>query len=708
MSKKKKLLNLRIDKKVLEELNSVHFDHKDNLLAKEHHGKYLMTTLSKKSRKRTSRIYLSYKPHKEYFELRKKRGEALQGILARPNNLHLLDRFPQHEQFIHSVITIAIPNVMSEHLTEDFLRGFGICLLIFDYLKINLTYINELTNKIQKKAIENIHKVSKFKNDRNMLRYFFGTIEIYVDGFIAMDIPNTSNIDQSIEAYASSVIYQMDYYARKELKRLKERHLEYKGWIEELNKKELFTLENLACTYYNPNQKSRAFQQQINRISKILHNTDLKSWESQKNGQFTYASDEQKQQHHNLLKLSSTGIDIEIINENMFALWMKTIHPNWPFDQTVNKKYKEIYMHDKSFRHANMNKINLDYHEFESRIYPGFHEIYPLILLLLIREGLNSEVLQEWKITKTNEGYKLGDQSAFATVIDAEKTRANSIITTTISKDSEQTQYIEFYTQWLSDIYDHSNDEYFFQHTSRGSKILSWRDGISFEHMNRTEKSFYKKYEIYDLNDKRILRVNHKKIRVSSNYLDYLRGLNEFERQLKKAHKSIDTQKKYENSKEWEDQVMLKISKTQNQFVAFFRGKFLKSTEKIEKLFEGLLADCSNPTSPDYPGHRSLKSNEACTDWFKCLSGCTKANVMKHIHGPAIVAWKLYIEKQEELLFRTEDWEKEYLHEHEAAKSALEGFNENEMQFATENAHLYADIVKIKFAKKVKLNEKIS
>lgn len=704
--KKKKLIHLEFDKNVLKERNSIHLDHKDTLLAKEHFGQYLITTLSKKSRKRTSRIYLAYKPHKEYFEHRKQKGESLQGVAAQPNKLHLLDRFPQHIEFIRNVITTAVPNIMSYHLTEDFLRGLGTCLLVFDHLKISLKSIDELTNKIQKKVIENISKVSKVKNDRNMLRYFFGTIEKYVEGFTAMDIPKTSSIDQSIEAYASSVIYQMDYYARKELKRLKKQHLEYKEWIKELDKKELFSLENLACTYHNPTQKNRAFKHQINRISKTLHNTDLKSWESQENGKFTYISEKQKQQHQNLLGISKKGIDIEIKDEKMFALWMKTIHPNWPFDQTVDEKFREIYTHDASFRHANLKKVNLNYHEFESRIYPGFHEIYPLILLLLIREGINSEVLQDWKVSKTTNGYKLGDQSPFAIIIDAEKTRSNSIITATISKDSEQAKYIEFYTQWLSDIYDKSDDNSFFQHTSVGSKILTWRSDTSFHHMSRNENSFYNKYKIFDIDGERILHVNHKKIRVSSNYIDYLRGLSEFERQLKKGHESIDTQKKYENSKEWYHQFMQKISKTQNQFVAFFRGQSLESTHRIEGLFEGPLCDCSDPTSPDYPGHKPLKSDEVCTDWFKCLTGCTKAIVIKHIHGPAIVAWIKYLKAQEKEFFRTEDWDKEYLHDLDAAKSALVGFNESQIKLATENAHHYKDLVKIKFAKKVKITEK--
>jgi len=703
MAKKKKLIHLEIDKNILEESNTVHFDHKDTLLAKEHLGQYLVTTLPKKSRKRTNRVYLSYKPHKEYFEQRKDRGEVLQGISAKPNDLHLYDRFPEHTQFIRNVIEIAVPDIMSYYLTEDFLRGFGICLLIFDHLNISLQTIDELTNTIQRKVIENISKVTKVENNRSMLRYFFGTIEQYVEDFIALDIPGTTSIDPSIEAYPSSVIYQMDYYARKELERLKKRHLEYKSWIEELDKKELFVLENLACTYYNLDQTSRAFKQQINRISKSLHNTDLKSWKSQDKGKFTYISNKQKQQHQNLLKLSKKGIDIEIKDEKMFALWMKTIHPDWPFDQTVNKKYKEIYTHNDSFRLSNMKKINLNYHEFESRIYPGFHEIYPLILLLLIREGNNSEVLEDWKVTKTDDRYILGDQSPFAIIIDAEKTRSNSIITTTISKDSVQAKYIEFYSQWLSDVYNRSNENYFFQYISRGSKILTWRANSSFEHMKRTEKSFYKNYEIFNIDGERIFHVNHKRIRVTSNYMDYLRGLSEFERQLKKGHESIDTQKKYENSKEWFEQIMLKISKTQNQLVALFRGQSLESTSKIEGLFEGPLCDCSDPTSPDYPGHKPLKSDEVCTDWSKCLSGCTKARVNKHIHGPAIVAWIEYLEAQEKEFFRTEDWEKEYLHERDAAKSALIGFNEEQLQFAQENAHLYKDLVKMKFTKKVKL-----
>lgn len=704
---KKRLVQLQIDKKISNE-KSVHFDYKDNLLAKKHKGKYLMTSLPQKSRKLTSRIYLAYEAQKEYFQERKRRGEKLQGVNIKPNNLHLLNQFPEHIQFINSCIKTSIPNLMTAHLTQDFLRGLRVCLLIFDYLDIKIKNIGELTNRIQKKVIENISKVCKFKNDRLMLRYFFGKVESHVHGFVPLDIPKTSFRDQSIEAYPSSIIYQMDFYARKELDRLKERRLEYIQWIKELNNKELFSLENLACTYYNPNQTNKAFTQQINLISKTLFKTDLKSWESKQKGKFTYTSNQQRYQHLNLLKLSQEGIDLEVKDERMFCLWMKTIHPNWPFDQTVDEKYRKLYTNEKSFRISHMKKINLNYYDFESRIYPGFNEIYPLILLLLIREGLNSETLQDWKITKTNEGYKLGDESPFAIIVDAEKTRSNSIITTTISKESDQAKYIEFYLKWLADIYERSYEKYFFQYIARGTKIRSWLGVELFGGMKRSKYSFYKKNELFDIDGKRMLQINHQKIRVNNNYIDYLRGLSEFERQLKKGHKSIDTQKKYENSKEWNDQVMLKISKTQNQYESFFRGHTSGSTSKIEGLFEGPLCDCSDPTSPDYPGHKPLKSDEVCTDWAKCLTGCTKATVIKHIHGPAIVAWIEYLEAQEKLFFRTEDWEKEYLLERDAAKSALIGFNEDQLQFARENAHHYKDLVKMKFTKKVKLTKKVS
>lgn len=703
---RKKLKFIQTEHKNPDNQFLIHYDHKDNLFAKEHMGQYLIVTLSKKSRKSTSRVYLSYKPHKEYFEYRRKSGKVLPGSRVKPNNLHLLDRFPKHNQFIHNVINTAVPHVISVHLTEDFLRGFSIFLLVLDYLHITLTNINEITNEIQKKVIENLHKVLKYKNDRSMVRYFFGTIEIYVENFIAIDIAKASNIDKSIEAYPSSVIYQMDYYARKELKRLKKRHLEYKEWIKELEAKELFSIENLAHTYYNPKQKNRGFKKLINHISTVLHGENLKCWRRVEHGKYYYSNRNYEHKHLELLNISKNGKDLTIKNEKMFALWMKTIHPNWPFDHKVDKKYKKIYTNDNSFYNNNLNKSNINYHDFESRLYPGFHEIYPLILLLHIREGINSEVLQEWKVTKTDDKYKLGDQSTFAIVIDAVKSRANSIITTTISKNSEQAQYLKFYSQWITNLFETSNDNYFFQYISRGNKILSWRDNAPFSRMIRSEKSFYSRYKIYDINNKRISSVNHQKIRVSSNYMDYLRGLTEFERQLKKGHRNINTQQKYENSKEWDDQILLKLSKTQNQYVSFFRGQTLESTKKIEKLFDGILCDCSNPSSPDYYGHKSLKSNEACTDWFKCLTGCTKANVIKSIHGPAIVAWKKYMEEQQEKFFRIEDWEKEYLLDYEAAISVLEGFNENEIKSAIENSHSYADVVKMKFSKKVKLTKK--
>lgn len=70
----------------------------------------------------------------------------------------------------------------------------------------------------------------------------------------------------------------------------------------------------------------------------------------------------------------------------------------------------------------------------------------------MIREGINAEVLRNWKVKKNKENqYTIGDRTPISLVIDAiKKNRSNSIISTIISNDSEQLKYIEFYLKWLT------------------------------------------------------------------------------------------------------------------------------------------------------------------------------------------------------------------------------------------------------------------
>ena len=82
----------------------------------------------------------------------------------------------------------------------------------------------------------------------------------------------------------------------------------------------------------------------------------------------------------------------------------------------------------------------------------------------MIREGINAEVLRNWKVKKNKENeYTIGDRTPISLIIDAVKNRSNSIISTIISNDSEQLKYIEFYLKWLTPLYDFSNKTNFFQ-----------------------------------------------------------------------------------------------------------------------------------------------------------------------------------------------------------------------------------------------------
>ena len=344
--------------------------------------------------------------------------------------------------------------------------------------------------------------------------------------------------------------------------------------------------------------------------------------------------------------------------------------------------------------------------EFQHQIYPSFHEIYPLLLFILVREGLNLEVIRSWKVHKIKDGtYRLGDDAGVATIIQGIKNRSNDVIWTPIKRDSILEQYIEFYLDWLTSIYEITGTKHFFQFRPTGnkSKFDYFRNRNIFRAAQEKENWFFKRYKITMPNGDRVETIDHRQPRVNKQFDDYLKDLDEFERQKKRNHKNIDTQIHYDNMDERKVVKRHKMAKALDLAEGIFKGKVKANNNHKAIIFEGPFADCKDPKSPDYPGYQKLREDEVCSDWFMCLCMCSKSIVDPKIHGPAIYAWREYMEEEKTRLL-DEHWEKEYGLQYAGAVEVIDTvIPEIYKSYCEENMSKFREFVRMHFKRKRKI-----
>lgn len=171
-----------------------------------------------------------------------------------------------------------------------------------------------------------------------------------------------------------------------------------------------------------------------------------------------------------------------------------------------------------------------------------------------------------------------------------------------------------------------------------------------------------------------------------------MHGLTEYERQLKKGHKYINTQTSYENCTEFKEGKLHKITKTQHKLVGIFSGKIMIDDDPKMYIFHGPLANCQDPKQPTFFNAPS-QNDEICSDWFKCLTRCNQSCVIPKIHGPVIFAWIQYM-KEEKKFSCEADWEKEYLVDYQAALNTTENFTTIEKEYALQEMVHYSMFVR--------------
>jgi len=321
----------------------------------------------------------------------------------------------------------------------------------------------------------------------------------------------------------------------------------------------------------------------------------------------------------------------------------------------------------------------------------------------MIRTNLNSDVLRLWNVDCINNIYTLGIQTGIGIRIDAVKHRGNTYQSKVIPNDSFDKKAIDFYLDWLQPVFKQSQSKLFFQYVNsiKDKVINEWKSGRTFTKISESKRSLFQKYEVRDDDGNRILKIDHRQLRATGNYINYLKGKSEYERQMNLGHQNIETQKNYINSDEWKNKDRHKILKSQEVIVKITRGETVET--EFGKKFNALLANCAEPRSPDYPSAPTLRKNEICSDWLKCLTQCTKSTVIPKVHGSAIFAWKNFMEEQKKMFVSLEFWDKEYGMDYEAACKVLDGFSEDELVSARENAEKYRNLVSQRFKKTIKV-----
>lgn len=687
-------------------------DSEDVLLAEEHSGFYIITIQSHATKYQANRQYMSLDKKLEYYNKRLERGDNLFRELPQASTLDIMDIYPEDTDIIRIILGKIIEDPLGESTVKEILSGMSIFFKCLKNLNKKLDSIEEINNELQILIYkEYIALPDKVKSDHRRIRNFFGRLEDVIPGFIATNPPEICPESEPIKALHTSIIYQLDMYAREDINIIIEGVTEYNEWMDELETIDLFSLENLAKTYYSRKGiESVGFNRVLRKVCLAVHNIDLRQWEKEyKKDKYTYKNDKQKRTHLSLIKKAKNGINIEITSEKMFAFWHKSFYPKYPYVTTLDTIFNSIDF-AVTFRTRQYSRLfNKSIDSFLRRIRPTLHDIYPLLLLLLIREGVNSEVLFSWKVNKDEKGkYSIGDTLPSMLIIEGLKKRANSVQVVAMQNQSVQKRYIDFYLKWLTPLYNHSKTNHFFQYIKKmkeqSQDPTAFWTTVLFHSSSKSDDHFYKRYKIYDINNERVNNIDHRRIRASSNYGDYLKGLSEFERQYKKGHRDIDMQIHYENNIEWSNQKKHNIARSQDLIVSVFKGEITRDNHRVGELFEGILANCKSPEDPTYSGAVKLKDNEVCTDFFKCLTQCDKSVVIPKIHGEMIYAWINFMDEAKKLYFlRDSDWEKEYRLDYDAAKSATEGFTEEEENYAKERAFKHKDVVRRKFSKRAKI-----
>ena len=682
----------------------IHFDFNDNLFADDHYNYYLMCSLGKNSTLKNPRKYFYFKYKKEYYTTKNDQGFIHFTNKPVKSKSCILDDRLHHEKLILQLINKVFTEIKSEKLTQGLLIAIGIVIDILELNNIILNDITEFKTEYQIIVYNHINNNLAFKNqDKRDIRRLFSELEKAVENFEFIQPKKYGLIltkSEEQKELTSSVMFQLEYYALQELNFTKskvEKNLHIFN-----NQSKILCIKNLLYTLFsndnfNQNVKKSIFTRII--IHKLLIDYDI-------DASILFEKGYEKQVS-NLKVLSRGGVDLSK-DEIFIIAFIKELYPYYPNTININEKYKNIVNNETFNRFVN-KKYGLSLKEIESYLYPNKNAIYALYLLLMIRTGLNSETLLGWEVYKKDKLYHLNcDNLGILSVIESEKNRSNAKISCVLKNDSDEMKFINFYINWATNIYDNSKSNCLFQYFNRGGLTNKKIETLSpriLNYFKDAHDTFFQKYEIYDERNIRLNFIDHRSIRKGHNFQEYLKGKKEFERQLKKKHLDSKTTKIHyeDNSKEWSGLKKHKIAKSQNLLVSIFKGEISRKENKTVNLFNGSMSNCKNNKYPTFKNAPKLKDNEFCLDWTKCLTQCEQAYVIPKVHGPVIFAWIDFMKNQQDEFINEEHWEKEYLHDYNAAINTISYFTEEEKKFCDNEMYKHKDFVKIVLKRSVKV-----
>lgn len=710
MARQKRTLKY-LEHLTIENENKIHYDLKDKLYADKHYGYYLLVKISESSNVKNTRKYFYFKYKSEFYISKKNSG--YKSFFTKPikGKSCILDNRMNHKELIFEIISIIFDDIKSEKLTESLLIAIGIVIDILEKKGIVLNSIKYFKTEYQVLVYDTMEKNKIYKNqDKRDVTRLFSEFGILIDTFDLI-LPKRYGLiteRNTLKELTSSMMYQLEYYSLKELAFIKEKVCIYASIVEQKNK--ILSCQNLLNTLFEEKKQKLNTKRIYHKLLIYKLSIDFNI-----DANVIFKKSPNKKELliiEKLKKLSRDGI--ALFGEERYAVaWVKELFPYYPQNIELNKKYQKI---TKTLfaRKIILQEFGISVEEIDIYLYPGRITTYPLYLLLLIRTGLNSEVLLNWRINKINSKYKLcSDDLGFMIIVEGDKERSNSNVSCILKYDSDEMKFINFYLDWSKEIYNYSKNNRFFQYFNRNSskeiKVEIFNSKI-IGYIKESPKSFFKKYKIFDIENKRVNFIDHRLIRKGHNFQEYLKGKSEFERQINKNHKGNITTKLYyeNNSIEWTGLKKHKIARSQNLLVSIFKGNVLRNDSSVLKLFDGTMANCKDNKKPTYLNAINLKEGEFCIDWTKCLTNCEQACVIPKIHGPVIYAWIDYMLKQKGEFIKEDHWEKEYLYDYNAAIDTIKYFTEKEKEFSKKMMNKHHEFVKMVYRKKVKLGKTAS
>lgn len=115
---------------------------------------------------------------------------------------------------------------------------------------ISLIKLEDITNEHQEIIWNSISELQITRANKTHLTAFFNRISELVPHFTSKRNVGR-RIKKHIKALPTTTLYQLDICARKELNLIIKRAQEYKQWMDEFEIINLFSLENLAKTYFD-------------------------------------------------------------------------------------------------------------------------------------------------------------------------------------------------------------------------------------------------------------------------------------------------------------------------------------------------------------------------------------------------------------------------------------------------------------------------